>query len=118
VNFDGYDIQVLVAVAKACRPNSPKPERAWTKVFPLPGIPEFGNTLSALVRRRLLQRKSFDRLKPSPAGYALVGEWKANRRDLRARPVVYDLLTFGPRMVDWGSLASDLPEIVAEMEGR
>lgn len=90
MNFDGYDVQVLVAVAKACRPNSPTPERAWTKVYALPGFPEFGNALSALQRRGLLQRKSYDRVRPSPSGYALVGQWRAYRRTLKERPVLFD----------------------------
>lgn len=103
MNFAGYDIQVLVAVAKACRPNSPKPARAWTRVFPLPGVPEFGNTLSVLQRRGLLHRKSHDRVRPSPAGYVVVGEWKVYRRESRKRRVLFDPVVFGPH-INWVGL--------------
>lgn len=103
MNFVGYDIQVLVAVAKDCRPNSPKPARAWTRVFPMPGIPEYGNTLFALQRRGLLQRKSHDRVKPSAAGYVVVSEWKVYRREFKKRRVLFDAVVFGPHL-NWTGL--------------
>ena len=83
-------MQVLVSVGKNCRPNSPKPDRAWMQAKPISGLPEFGDALSALLRAGLLQRKSRHRVKPSPDGYALIYQWKAYRRDLKLRPVLYD----------------------------
>lgn len=100
MNFDSYDIQVLVAVARDCRPNSPKPARAWTRVYPMPGVSAYGNTLSALQRRGLLHRKSHNRVKPSPAGYVVVSEWKAYRLEFKKRRILYDLIVFGPH-INW-----------------
>lgn len=107
MNLDGYPVQVLVTVAKECRPNSPKPERAWMRAMPMRGIPEFGNALSALLRDGLLQRKHGFRVKPSPAGYALVGQWKAYRRELRVRPILFDPVRFDPRMSDFAGEAAE-----------
>lgn len=50
MNFESYQMQILVVVGKGCRPNSPKPARAWMQVKPISGLPEFGNALSALLR--------------------------------------------------------------------
>jgi hypothetical protein len=87
--MDGYEMQVLLAVAKGCKPNSPYPERAWLRVKPLWGTPEFGNALSALVRKGLLQRKHGYRVKPTPEGYAVVYRIKAQRKAMRERPVLF-----------------------------
>ena len=55
--MDGrYLMQVLIAVGKACKPNSPYPRRAWTRVYPIYGVPEFGDALGALVRHGYLDR--------------------------------------------------------------
>jgi hypothetical protein len=90
MNFDSYEIQILVLVAKNCRPNSPKPERAWWKPTPLYGVPEFGTALSVLLRDDLLLRKHGYRVRPSVTGYKLVGQWKAYRHELQRRPILFD----------------------------
>lgn len=89
MNFDSYQMQILVLVGKNCRPNSPKPERAWWKPTPLYGVPEFGTALSVLLRDDLLLRKHGYRVKPSPAGYAMIGQWRIYRQELKRRPVLY-----------------------------
>ena len=79
-----------MVVSKGCRPNSPKPTRTWMQVKPISGLPEFGNALSALLRAGLLQRKHGYRVKPSPAGYVLLGQWRAYRREMKRRPILFD----------------------------
>lgn len=87
-----YLLQVLVAVAKGCRPNSPYAARAWLRVFPIHGLPEFGDALGALVRHGYLLRGPCNTVKPSEKGYECVTGWKRQRAALRARPVLYDRL--------------------------
>lgn len=99
MNYDSYHMQVLVTVAKHCKPNSPKPWRAWTRVEPIYGVPEFGNALGSLVRQGLLMRDGY-RVKPSPAGYQVVALYRANRRELRKRPILFSPLVWEPRMAD------------------
>lgn len=90
MTFDSYQMQVLVAIGKGCKPNSPKRHRAWMEVRPLYGVPEFGNALSSLVRAGLLQRGVGYRVKPSVAGYRLILQWRIRRRELKLRPVLFD----------------------------
>lgn len=90
MNFESYQMQVLVAVGKGCKPSGPKRHRAWIEVRPLYGVPEFGNALSSLVRAGLLQRGVGYRLKPSAAGYRLIGQWRVYRYERRCRPVLFD----------------------------
>lgn len=96
MNFESYEMQILILVAKNCRPNSPKPERACWKPTPLYGVPEFGTALSVLIRDDLLLRRHGYRVKPSPLGYKLVGQWKAYRLELKRRPVLYDRCIWDP----------------------
>lgn len=90
MTFESYEIQVLVAVGKACKPNSPKPERAWTKVMPLYGIPEFGDALSKLRRAGLLLCKHGFKVQPSPTGYRVIARCKIYRREMKRRPVLFN----------------------------
>jgi len=99
INLDGYHVQVLVAVARGCKPNSPYPYRAWLKVKPLHGVPEFGNALGALVREGFLLRERL-RVKPSVKGYDLFASWKTHRRELKRRPILYDQVIWEPRLCD------------------
>lgn len=92
MTFDSYELQVLVSVSKGCKPNSPKLYRAWNHIKPLRGIPQFGNALSALVRAGLLQRGQGFSVKPSARGYDLIGQWRAYRRELKRRPILYALV--------------------------
>lgn len=101
MNFDSYEMQILVAVGKACKPNSPKPERAWARMHPISGVPEFGDALSALIRQGLLERRHGYRAKPSGAGYKLIAEYKAYRRELKRRPVLFTHVMWEPRAVDF-----------------
>jgi hypothetical protein len=101
MDFDSYDVQILVAVGKACKPNSPKPERAWTRVRPLSGVPEFGDALSRLIRQGLLQRKHGYRVKPSTAGYEVIAQYKMHRLELKRRPVLFSQICWEPRMMDF-----------------
>lgn len=87
-----YLMQVLVAIGKGCKPNSPKRYRAWMKVAPIYGIPEYGDALGALVRYHLLLRRPGNFVKPSVKGYERIAAWKTMRRALRARPILYDRL--------------------------
>lgn len=89
MNFGSYEIQILVLVAKNCRPNSPKPERAWWKPTPLYGVPEFGTALSVLLRDDLLSRKHGYRVKPSVEDYRVIEQWKIYRRELKRRPILF-----------------------------
>ena len=100
IDLDGSHVQVLVAVVRGCKPNSPYPERAWLKVKPLRGVPEFGNALSALIREGFLCRKHGFRVKPSPGGYDLFQQWKAHRRELKRRPILFDQIIWQPRHCD------------------
>lgn len=86
---DAYQMQILLEVARGCKPNSPKPERHWFRARPIYGTPEFGNALSALIRRGLLQRKHGFRVKPTAEGYALVYRMKAYRQTMRERPALF-----------------------------
>lgn len=90
MNFESYQMQILVAIGKGCKPNSPKRHRAWMEVQPLYGVPEFGNALSGLVRAGLLQRGVGYRVKPSVAGYRLIGQWRVYRHEMKRRPILYD----------------------------
>jgi hypothetical protein len=99
MNYDSYHLQVLVCIAKHCKPNSPKPRRAWTYVEPIYGVPEFGNALSSLVRQGLLIRNGY-RVKPSQAGYMVVGHYRAYRRELRKRPLLFAPIIWEPRLAD------------------
>ena len=94
MSFESYELQLLVAIGKGCRPNSPKPYRAWCQVVPLPGIPQYGNTLAALVRAGLLHRGKGFSVKPSAKGYALIGRWKVHRYELKQRPILYDRIVW------------------------
>lgn len=89
MNFDSYQMQVLVAIGRGCKPNSPKRHRAWTQVEPLYGIPRFGDTLSALVRAGLLERGIGYRVKPTAAGYRIIGLWRVRRYEMKLRPVLF-----------------------------
>jgi hypothetical protein len=100
MKLDSYDMQILIVVAKACKPNSPKPDRVWWKPYPVYGIPEFGNALSRLIRDGYLLRRHGYRVKPSPAGYKLVNDWKIRRRELKSRPIIYDPIIWEPRVSD------------------
>jgi hypothetical protein len=90
MTFESYEMQILILVATNCRPNSLKPERAWWKPTPIYGVPEFGTALSVLLRGGLLLRKHGYRVKPSPTGYMVIGQWRARRLQLRQRPILYD----------------------------
>lgn len=100
MNFGSYEIQILLVVAKNCRPNSPKPERAWWKPTPLYGVPQFGTALSVLLRDDLLLRKHGYHVKPSPAGYKVIGQWKAYRSELKRRPILYDPVIWEPNIAE------------------
>jgi len=100
MKFDSYEMQVLALVAKNCKPNSPKPERAWWKPTPIYGLPEFGTTLSVLIRDGLLKRKHGYKVMPSDEGYKLVAQWRMHRRDLKERPILYDPVIWEPRAPD------------------
>ena len=100
MKFDSYEMQILVVVAKGCRPDSPKPERAWWKPTPIYGVPEYGTALSVLIRDGFLKRKHGYRVKPSPEGYKLIGEWKVYRLELKRRPILYDPVIWEPRIAD------------------
>lgn len=89
-----YLMQVLVAIGRQCKPNSPYSGRAWTKVAPIYGVPEFGDALGALVRHGYLERASCNWIKPSAKGYARIAAWKTQRLLLRARPILYDRLVW------------------------
>lgn len=92
--MDGrYLMQVLVAVGKACKPNSPYPRRAWTRVYPIYGVPEFGDALGVLVRHGYLDRDG-NQIKPSAKGYHSIYAWKARRKELRARPIMWTRLVW------------------------
>ena len=101
MKLDGYEMQILVVVAKNCKPNSPKPERAWWRPYPVYGIPEFGTALSVLIRDGYLLRKHGYRVKPSVTGFKLVNDWKAYRKELKRRPILYDQIIWEPRACDF-----------------
>jgi hypothetical protein len=80
-----YLTQVLVTIAKECRPNSPVAGRDWANVKPRGGrIAAFDAALSALTRAGLIHRRGW-LVKPSPLGYELVERWRTAEAVRRRR---------------------------------
>lgn len=94
MNSEDYQMQILLEVAKGCKPNSPYPGRAWVRVKPLWRHPEFGDVLCVLIRKGLLQRKHGFRVKPTAEGYSVIYQLKAQRQALRARPALFTRLVW------------------------
>lgn len=88
-----YLTQILIAVAKGCKPNSPIEDRVWFSMRPPSGltIARLRPAIDALVKAGLLvrDRKAIWRVKPTRVGYVLVEDWKRDRLAMRARPVLF-----------------------------
>lgn len=83
-----YLTQVLVAIAKACRPHSPVKGRDWADIRWAKGIPSFKAATSALARSGLIHRRGLF-AKPSPLGYELVARWREAEAARRRRPPLW-----------------------------
>jgi hypothetical protein len=91
--IEAYLAQILITVAKGCKPESPIEDRAWVSMKPPYGltIAPLRPALDALVSAGLLTRDkgSVWRVKPSRVGYAFVESWKEDRRAMKTRPILF-----------------------------
>jgi hypothetical protein len=104
-----YLTQVLVMIAKACRPNSPVAGRDWADVQPR-GAPirGFKAALAALAHSGLIHRQGW-RVKPTPLGYELVDRWREAETAMRRRPLLW-----APVRPDPESAFADVGEIIGD----
>jgi hypothetical protein len=89
-----YLTQILIAIGKGCKSNSPIADRAWVNMKPPRSlkIPELLPAIDALVKAGLVDRAKGHawKVKPSRVGYAFIESWREDRRAMRERPVLYD----------------------------
>lgn len=76
-----YQLQVLVAIGKECRPNSPYPRRSYT-VLPR-SIRGLGAAIPTLLRIGMIEPFSVRRwfeVRPTKKGYAEIERYRSERR--------------------------------------
>ena len=104
MDFESYPMQILIVIAKECRPNSPYPDRTWMNLKPPHGIriPELSRARLALVRSGLVIDAIKDswKVRPTPLGYVLLESWRQHRKRLRERPILYDPVVSQTTIVD------------------
>lgn len=97
MDLNSHPMQILLVIAKGCKPNSPFPDREYMNLKPYDGlpVPSLNSARAALAKAGLVIEKPYSawKVKPSKLGYVLVERWKEARNARRARPVLFAPVT-------------------------